>query len=106
MAGQAKRTTAMRQGGSMSDALLKIALDLLPIGIGIFDEQLRLVYANAPFGRLRDLPKALCKPGALLADILHYNAGRGDFGPGDPAQQSAMRMAEIASLRSREVETE
>jgi PAS domain S-box-containing protein len=98
--------TASAVPPSASDTALRAALDLLPIGIGIFSKKLRLVYANRPFGALRDLPQALCEPGTLLSEILRYNADRGDFGPGDPKQQTADRMAEIASLRPREVERE
>jgi len=98
--------TAAGAPPSASETALGTALDLLPIGIGIFSKKLRLVYANRPFGTLRDLPQALCDLGTPLADILRYNADRGDFGPGDPKQQTAVRMTEIASLRPREVERE
>src|SRR5215212_8395977 len=80
------------------------AFDLLPIGIGVFDSNLCLVYANAPFGELRDLPPNLCRPGTPLADIARFNAARGDFGPGNIDEQVALRIAEIAQLRPREVE--
>jgi PAS domain-containing protein len=82
------------------------ALDLLPIGIGIFDRELRLVYSNRFFGELRDLSPAVCRPGTRLAEIIRYNAIRGDFGPGDVDEQVAVRMAEIALRRPREVERE
>jgi len=82
------------------------ALDLLPIGIGVFNRELRLVYCNRRFGELRDLPLSVCRPGTPLAEIIRYNAIRGDFGPGDIDEQVAVRMAEIALLRPREVERE
>src|SRR5712672_541933 len=80
------------------------AFDLLPIGIGVFDADLCLVYANAPFGELRDLPPNLCRPGTPLADIARFNAARGDFGPGNIDEQVALRIAEIAQLRPRVLE--
>src|SRR5437763_967533 len=80
------------------------AFDLLPIGIGIFNRDLCLTYANAPFGELRDLPPSLCRPGTRLADIARFNAARGDFGPGDIEEQAAERIAEIARFQPRALE--
>ena len=80
------------------------AFDLLPIGIGVFDSDLRLTYANAPFGELRDLPPSLCRPGTALIDIARFNAARGDFGPGDIEEQVASRIAEIAKFEPRALE--
>jgi PAS domain-containing protein len=85
---------------------LSAALDLLPIGIGIFDRKLRMVYCNRPFGELRDLPPSVCRSGTALTDIIRYNAVRGDFGPGDVDEMVAARMDEIALLGPREVEGE
>jgi hypothetical protein len=85
---------------------LGAALDLLPIGIGIFDRKLRMVYCNRPFGELRDLPPSVCRSGTALTDIIRYNAVRGDFGPGDVDEMVAARMDEITLLRPREVEGE
>ena len=76
----------------------------LPIGIGIFNRDLCLTYANAPFGELRDLPPSLCRPGTRLADIARFNAARGDFGPGDIEEQAAERIAEIARFQPRALE--
>src|ERR1051325_2818669 len=80
------------------------AFDLLPIGIGVFDADLRLTYANAPFGELRDLPPSLCRPGTALVDIARFNAARGDFGPGEIEEQVASRIAEIAKFEPRALE--
>src|SRR5437763_6309483 len=80
------------------------AFDLLPIGIGIFNRDLCLTYANAPFGELRDLPPSLCRPGTRLAEIARFNAARGDFGPGDIEEQAAERIAEIAKFQPRALE--
>ena len=44
------------------------ALDLLPSGIGIFDNDFNLVYANRAFRELRFLPERLCAPGTRLED--------------------------------------
>src|SRR5580704_12882862 len=58
------------------------ALDLLPSGIGIFDKDFSLVYANRSFRELRFLPERLCVPGTRLEDIVRHIAARGDYGTG------------------------
>ena len=104
--GFAKRATTGRRMPSPTAIghILRAALDLLPIGIGIFDRELRLVYCNRPFGELRDLPPSVCRPGTALAEMLRYNAVRGDIGPGDADELVTARIDEIALLRPREVE--
>jgi PAS domain S-box-containing protein len=76
-------------------ATLAKHLDLLDVGVGLFDEALRLIECNALFGELRGYPKGLCRPGVAMAALLEHNARRGDYGPGDPAAQAAERVAEI-----------
>ncbi len=81
-------------------------LDLLSIGIGLFDSDLRLIRANPQFRELRQFPDALCQAGVSLETLLRFNADRGDFGPGDPAQLTAERLTEIEQAGERTVERE
>jgi PAS domain S-box-containing protein len=74
------------------------ALDLLPSGIGIFDKDFNLVYANQCFGELRVLPERLCVPGTRLEDIVRHIAARGDYGAGEVDALVERRMAEIRTL--------
>jgi PAS domain S-box-containing protein len=74
------------------------ALDLLPSGIGIFDNDFNLVYANRSFRELRFLPEWLCVRGTRLEDIVHYIAARGDYGTGEVDALVRDRMAEILTL--------
>jgi C4-dicarboxylate-specific signal transduction histidine kinase/CheY-like chemotaxis protein len=78
------------------------ALDLLGQGFAVFDADLRLVVCNAPFGALRGVPDALCRPGAALEDIVRFFAERGDYGPGNV--ESLVRAA-IAPSREARAET-
>ena len=71
------------------------ALDLLPSGIGIFDNNFNLVYANRSFRELRFLPERLSIRGTRLEDIVHYIAARGDYGTGEVEALVRDRMAEI-----------
>jgi PAS domain S-box-containing protein len=75
------------------------ALDLLPSGIGIFDNDFNLVYANRSFRELRFLPEQLCVRGTRLEDIVHYIAARGDYGSGEVDALVRDRMAEILTLK-------
>src|ERR1700733_2236742 len=74
------------------------ALDLLPTGIGIFDNNFNLVYANRAFRALRFLPEWLCVRGTRLEDIVRYIAARGDYGTGEVDALVRDRMAEILTL--------
>jgi hypothetical protein len=74
------------------------ALDLLPSGIGIFEKDFNLVYANRSFRELRFLPEGLCVPGTRLEDIVRYIAARGDYGTGEVDALVKNRMAEILTL--------
>jgi PAS domain S-box-containing protein len=74
------------------------AFDVLPSGIGIFDRDFYLVYANRSFRELRFLPERLCVPGTKLEDIVRHIAARGDYGAGKVDALVKDRMAEILTL--------
>ena len=74
------------------------ALDVLPSGIGIFNKDFYLVYANRSFRDLRFLPERLCVPGTRLEDIVRHIAARGDYGAGEVDGLVGDRMAEILTL--------
>jgi diguanylate cyclase (GGDEF)-like protein/PAS domain S-box-containing protein len=79
----------LRQNG-----VLTAILDNFPGAISLFDADLRLVAHNVQFRRLMDLPDSLfAKPDLGFEDIIRFNVARGEYGPGDPAQQLAAIMA-------------
>jgi PAS domain S-box-containing protein len=78
--------------------------ELLDIGVGVFDESLRLNYCNPAFRSLRRYPDGLCKGGVTFEALLRHDAERGDFGPGDAGLQVAERMAEIDVSGTRDFE--
>ena len=63
--------------------LLANTVDHLPVGISIFDEQLRLILSNRKTRQLLDWPPDLLAPGTHLEEIVRFNALRGDYGNGD-----------------------
>ena len=87
-----------------ADTDIASGLDQLNEGFAIFDRDLRLKLCNTRFRLLRDLPADLCVPGVSLAELFHYNARRGDYGPGDPEDQVAERILELNRWEPREVE--
>ena len=79
--------------------MLGAGLDLLDQGLTVFDADLRMVAWNAAFLRLLDFPESLARPGVSFEDFICFNAERGDYGPGDPAQQVAERVARARSFQ-------
>jgi len=81
-------------------------LELLDVGVGIFDHELRLTYCNPAFRDLRKYPELLCRDHVPLQTLLHFNAERGDFGPGSADEQVTERIAEIETSQERQIERE
>ena len=81
-------------------------LELLDVGVGIFDSDLRLLFCNSAFRSLRQYPDDLCCDGVSLRALLLFNAERGDFGPGVANEQVAERLDEIITPGERQLEQE
>ncbi len=81
-------------------------LELLGVGVGIFDSDLRLTFCNSAFRSLRQYPDDLCCDGVSLRTLLLFNAERGDFGPGSAEEQVAERLDEIITSGERQLEQE
>jgi Na+/proline symporter/signal transduction histidine kinase/CheY-like chemotaxis protein len=73
--------------------LLQATLENVRQGISVFDRDLRLVCWNRRFRELLDLPPAFGRVGATLGEIIRFNAGRGEYGPGDIESLVAERLA-------------
>lgn len=78
---------------AQQSALLQATLENITQGISAFDKDLRLIAWNQRYFELRDLPPALARRGTPFADLIRYNAARGEYGPGDPEEQVAQRLA-------------
>jgi Na+/proline symporter/signal transduction histidine kinase/CheY-like chemotaxis protein len=61
--------------------ILQTALDHVRQGIAVFDKDLELICWNRQFGEILDLPPSLIRVGMGLAEILRFNASRGDVAP-------------------------
>ncbi len=91
---------------SFSDLALQDVLKLsremlehLPVGIALFDPELRVVSVNRLAIEMLEFPLELFS-GEMpsLEDLLYFNACRGEYGPGDPHEQTRQRM-ELAFKR-------
>ncbi len=71
---------------------LENTIEHMDQGVSIMDADLRVVGMNRRFRELLDLPESLCRPGTPLEAFFRYNAGRGDYGPGDVEEQVRTRM--------------
>ncbi|HZL31140.1 MAG TPA: hybrid sensor histidine kinase/response regulator [Pseudolabrys sp.] len=61
--------------------ILQTALDHVRQGIAVFDRDLQLICWNRQFGEILDLPPSLIRSGVGLAEIMRFNAQRGDVKP-------------------------
>ena len=67
-----------------SAAILANILDFLPSGISVFDADLEMITCNRQFKDLLDYPREFFAKGLpSLATLCHFNAARGEYGPGD-----------------------
>jgi diguanylate cyclase (GGDEF)-like protein len=74
-------------------ASVEEALDVLHIGLSIFDADLRLVTANKAFMTLLNFPPEMGRPGTPLEAFFRLNAERGEYGEGDIDAQVEERLA-------------
>ena len=74
-------------------------LEHLPVGIALFDPELRVLSVNRLAIQMLEFPPELFS-GEMptLEDLLYFNACRGEYGPGDPHEQTRQRM-ELAFKR-------
>lgn len=90
------------------DAILQTLLDYLPSGVSLVGPDLKIIACNAKFKELLDFPEKLFADGlASLPRLVHFNAMRGEYGPGDPetitaaAVERARKMEPHAFERTR-----
>src|SRR5262249_58179755 len=73
--------------------LLQTTLENIGQGITVFDTDLRFLGGNTRAFDLLGFPREFFVIGKPLAEFFRYNADRGEYGPGDPEQQVADRVA-------------
>ncbi|UUX49707.1 PAS-domain containing protein [Nisaea acidiphila] len=92
-----KRFEALLQANnaelSAKTAALEAVLAALDHGIALFGKDLRLVAANSQALDLMKVPHEMNEPGRHFSDFLRFQAGIGEFGPGDIEEIVAERTA-------------
>lgn len=63
----------------------------LPIGVTVFDEDLRLIFWNDHIYDILGLPQGAVYKFVRFEELIGYPARRGEYGPGDPEQLVAQR---------------
>ena len=85
-------------------ALLRDTFDNMSEGISIIDGKLRLVGWNRRFAELLDFPATLLNENTTFADIIRFNAQRGEYGPGDPEEYVRERVRIAAQVQPHQLE--
>ncbi|MBI1905437.1 MAG: PAS-domain containing protein [Rhodocyclales bacterium] len=74
-------------------------MDHLPIGVSVVDADLQIHLFNRTARELLEFPDSLFANGLPRMDVLfRFNAERGDYGPGDPEEQTAQLVARAAKM--------
>jgi PAS domain S-box-containing protein len=78
-----------------SRQLLAATMENVTQGISVVDADMKLVAWNHRYLELFNYPPDLVWVGRPVADLIRWNAQRGEFGPGDPEQHVAKRLAHL-----------
>jgi len=78
-----------------SRQLLAATMDNVTQGISVVDADMQLVAWNRRYLEMFDYPSDLVTVGRPVADLIRWNAARGEFGDGDQEQQVAKRLAHM-----------
>ena len=83
--------TSAEQAADCQSRLVTAIAENIPVGICLFDSDLRLVAYNNELSKLMGIPKELIQDGITFQDIVRFNARRGEYGPGDVEEHVASR---------------
>ncbi len=72
---------------------LQAVVNGLPVGITVFDEDLRLLFWNDHIYDILGLPQGAVYKYVRFEDLIRYPAERGEYGPGDPEDLVTQRAA-------------
>lgn len=75
--------------------LLQTTMENVAQGISVVDAQLRLVSWNRRYLELFDFPEGMVYVGRPVADLIRYNAERGECGPGEVDDHVDRRLAHM-----------
>ena len=82
---QSAKTSAERIADSKSQLVTAI-IENIPVGVCIFDANLRLIAFNKELSKLLSLPMELLQRDISFQELVRFNAARGEYGSDDPEQ--------------------
>ncbi|EME70921.1 Signal transduction histidine kinase [Paramagnetospirillum caucaseum] len=98
-----RRTQALRESEERHRAygeFLEATVQHMPQGVCLFDNNLDLVVANRIFFELTQIPGSFNIKGINFHEFMLYNAQRGEYGPGDPAELARQRVEMARKMES------
>jgi len=78
-----------------SRQLLQATMENVTQGISVVDAELKLIAWNRRYLEMFDYPEGMVYVGRPVADLIRWNAERGEFGSGDPQLQVEKRLAHM-----------
>ncbi|MFA6312551.1 MAG: diguanylate cyclase [Sterolibacterium sp.] len=94
------RTARQNAGADGAEEILKTLLDNLPSGVTIFGANFEMIVCNAKLREMLEFPPELFADGLPSLEMLfRFNAGRGEYGQGDPDQQTAAALARAREMQ-------
>lgn len=80
--------------------VLSTTLEHLDQGVSVVDGQMRLIAWNRRYQDMFGYPAELLAVGRPVADLIRWNAGRGELGPGDVEAQVERRLMHMRAGRA------
>jgi PAS domain S-box-containing protein len=80
---------------NFSRQLLQATMENVAQGISVVDAELRIVAWNRRYLEMFGYPDGMVYVGRPVADLIRFNASRGELGPGDPDDQVARRLSHL-----------
>jgi len=78
-----------------SKGLLAATLENMDAGVSVVDKDLRLLAWNGRYATMFDYPASMTRVGTPIADLIRYNALRGECGPGEVDAHVERRLAHM-----------
>jgi PAS domain S-box-containing protein len=82
------------------EAQLRVALENMPGGMFMVDNEFEIQVSNKQIAELYQLPDHVFRVGASLRDGIRIRAQRGDYGPGDTAELVEQRSASYSETET------
>ena len=81
--------------------MLEAVVENFPGGISLFDRDMKMIFCNQHLKDMLEYPASLFTHGfPKLEDLFLFNAMRGEYGPGNPHDHVARRVALLAERRA------